>query len=69
MESRRSPILKFNVIATGINAPITQSSCWRTAKRANVLPCAPEGTLRWVIASKLGWATAAQSPSHPASKI
>ena len=46
-------------MATGISAPTTQSSCWRTANRAKVRPCAPGATYFWVIASKLGWAIAA----------
>ncbi len=62
----RSPTLNESAMATGMTAPSTHSSCWRTAKRAKVRPWAPAGMLRWVIASKLGCTTAAQSPSQPA---
>jgi len=62
-----SPTENRSVMATGMSAPTTHNNCCRTAKRAKVRPCAPGATLRCVMASKVGCATAAHSPSQPAN--
>ena len=59
-----SPTAKGIEIATGMSAPSTHASCWRTAKRAKTRPWAAGGTRRWVSASKDGWQIAPAIGGH-----
>ena len=53
--SRRSPVAKLRATPTGITAPTTQSSCWRTANGRTCVP-ARQGhvTLRDRVETRLG---------------